>query len=100
MREPIFPGESEIDQLSKIFAILGPAEDDNWPGVSTLPNYLPFIVDEVRPLKNILMTSNPEALNLVSKLIALDPKKRLTAEEALAHPFLQGDDISSPLELA
>ena len=43
MREPIFPGSSEIDQLSKIFAILGPATDETWPGVSTLPNYLPFI---------------------------------------------------------
>lgn len=101
MREPIFPGTSEIDQLSKIFAILGPAEEENWPGVSTLPNYLPFKCEEIRPLKDILKTSNSDALNLVSKLLALDPNQRLSATEALTHPYLKEElEISSPSDLA
>mmetsp|Transcript_5676 Transcript_5676/g.4890 ORF Transcript_5676/g.4890 Transcript_5676/m.4890 type:complete len:114 (+) Transcript_5676:499-840(+) len=38
----LFKGENEIDQLNKIFEILGNAVEENWPGVSELPNYLEF----------------------------------------------------------
>ena len=38
----LFKGENEIDQLTKIFSTLGNAVEDNWPGVSDLPNYIEF----------------------------------------------------------
>lgn len=36
---PLFPGDSEIDQIFKIFRILGTPNEDTWPGVSGLPDY-------------------------------------------------------------
>ncbi|KAF4588024.1 Cyclin-dependent kinase catalytic subunit [Pleurotus pulmonarius] len=36
---PLFPGDSEIDQIFKIFRILGTPNDETWPGVSALPDY-------------------------------------------------------------
>lgn len=36
---PLFQGDSEIQQLFKIFEILGTPNDDNWPGAKLLPYY-------------------------------------------------------------
>ena len=38
--------------------------------------------------------ANPQALDLLQKMLVFDPEKRITAEEALAHPFLE--DLYSP----
>lgn len=38
---PLFPGDSEIDQIFKIFRIMGTPDEDCWPGVSQLPDYKP-----------------------------------------------------------
>lgn len=40
--EVLFKGENEIDQLTKIFSICGNANEQTWPGVSELPNYIEF----------------------------------------------------------
>lgn len=36
---PLFPGDSEIDQLFRIFRVLGTPTTTTWPGVNTLPDY-------------------------------------------------------------
>jgi len=36
---PLFPGDSEIDQLFKIFRTLGTPTESTWPGVSQLPDF-------------------------------------------------------------
>jgi len=38
-RRALFPGDSEIDQLFRIFRTLGTPDEDMWPGVSNLPDY-------------------------------------------------------------
>lgn len=36
--KPLFPGEGEVDQISKIFRLLGAPSEERWPGYSQLPN--------------------------------------------------------------
>lgn len=36
---PLFPGDSEIDELFRIFRVLGTPTEASWPGVSQLPDY-------------------------------------------------------------
>lgn len=38
-RKPLFPGDSEIDQLFRIFRTLGTPTEVTWPGVTQLPDY-------------------------------------------------------------
>lgn len=35
----LFPGDSEIDQIYKVFKICGTPNEDTWPGCSTLPDF-------------------------------------------------------------
>jgi cyclin-dependent kinase len=37
--KPLFPGDSEIDQLFRMFRQLGTPNDDSWPGCTTYPDY-------------------------------------------------------------
>lgn len=41
-KEPLFPGKGEIDQISKIFKLLGKPNDQNWPSFLELPNAKTF----------------------------------------------------------
>ncbi|KAF1327744.1 Cmgc/cdk/cdc2 protein kinase, partial [Globisporangium splendens] len=38
-KQPLFPGDSEIDELFRIFRVLGTPDEGSWPGVSSLPDY-------------------------------------------------------------
>lgn len=38
-RTPLFPGDSEIDEIFRIFRTLGTPNESHWPGVTALPDY-------------------------------------------------------------
>lgn len=38
-RQPLFQGDSEIDQLFRIIRVLTTPTEETWPGVSQLPDY-------------------------------------------------------------
>lgn len=38
-KRPLFHGDSEIDQLFRIFRVLGTPDESNWPGVTDLPDF-------------------------------------------------------------
>ena len=52
---PLFPGDSEIDELFRIFRVLGTPTTTTWPGVDTLPDYKPTFPRSVpKPKNNVL----------------------------------------------
>mmetsp|Transcript_11591 Transcript_11591/g.35426 ORF Transcript_11591/g.35426 Transcript_11591/m.35426 type:complete len:411 (+) Transcript_11591:145-1377(+) len=85
--KPYLAGLSDIDQLSKIFAALGTPTEEEWPGLSSLPGYMPFTKQATVPLAAQFRAASPEAVDLLSALIAFYPPSRLSAEDALKHPF-------------
>ncbi len=47
-KRALFPGDSEIDQLFRIFRTLGTPDENSWPGVTNLPDFKPCFPRYVR----------------------------------------------------
>ncbi|CAI5529896.1 unnamed protein product [Closterium sp. Naga37s-1] len=89
-QRPLFPGDSEIDELFKIFRMLGTPNDDNWPGVSQLPDYkTSFPQWTSKDHQSIVPNLEKSGIDLLSKMLCLDPSKRVTAREALEHEYFR-----------
>lgn len=87
-RRPIFAGDSEIDQIFKIFQYHGTPTDGDWPGIAKIPNFKPtFPKFRGKDAATKFNKMTPLARDLACKLIALDPAKRISAVEALRHPY-------------
>eukprot|EP00612_Vaucheria_litorea_P003876 CAMPEP_0171465306 /NCGR_PEP_ID=MMETSP0945-20130129/8397_1 /TAXON_ID=109269 /ORGANISM="Vaucheria litorea, Strain CCMP2940" /LENGTH=510 /DNA_ID=CAMNT_0011992807 /DNA_START=126 /DNA_END=1658 /DNA_ORIENTATION=+ len=90
-RKPLFPGNDYIHQLKLISKLIGkPSEEDLW--FVTNPRALKFMLGLADSPPADLSQKFPEAkedaINLLGKMLILDPAKRITVDEALEHPFL------------
>ncbi|KAK3145496.1 hypothetical protein QOZ80_3BG0253530 [Eleusine coracana subsp. coracana] len=86
---PLFPGESETDQLYKICAVLGTPDYAVWPEGMNLPRSSSFKFFQIpaRNLMELIPNASLEAIDLIQQLCSWDPRRRPTAEQALQHPF-------------
>ncbi|GAB2226316.1 hypothetical protein Droror1_Dr00022118 [Drosera rotundifolia] len=96
---PIFPGESEIDQLYKICSILGAPDWTAFPDAKNITQLINISYSEFFPanLSEIISHASLEAIDLISQLFHWDPQKRPTAEQCLQHPFFVGMWIPRPI---
>ncbi|OVA11853.1 Protein kinase domain [Macleaya cordata] len=86
---PIFPGESETDQLYKICCVLGTPDWTMLREGMHLSQLTNISFSEIAPanLSDIIPSASLEAIDLIMQLCSWDPLKRPTAEQALQHPF-------------
>ncbi|CAO2646147.1 Cyclin-dependent kinase 3 [Lemmus lemmus] len=95
--KPLFPGDSEIDQLFQIFRILGTPSEATWPGVSQLPDYQSsFPKWTGKALEEIVPSLGPEGKDLLLQLLQYDPSRRVTAKTALDHPYFSTEHSLAP----
>jgi len=85
-RKPLFPGQYEVDQLAKIFEMLGTPSEAEWPDDSAVLRNN-FVYARPRSVVDIVPEIDPLAKDLIEGMLRFDPKKRITAHEALAHPY-------------
>ena len=85
---PLFPGDDEIDQVNKINYILGSPPDDLYEKFvknSAHRDQFSFENQKGIGLNKYLAHINPKIVDLISKMLAYDPDKRLTAKQCLNH---------------
>lgn len=100
-RAILFNGTSDLDQLSRIFAITGVPDDDNWPQRTSLPDYLPFEAtkknqEKKAALQTLLPMASPNGVNLLAWMLSLDPRQRPSAEQCLQHPYFTEEPLPMP----
>ncbi|XP_034247855.1 cyclin-dependent kinase 2 isoform X2 [Thrips palmi] len=96
-RRPLFPGDSEIDQLFRVFRTLGTPDESKWPGVSQLPDYKSMFPRwDPQDMKEVLPLMDEEAVDLFLKMVTYDPSKRVTAVEAMNHSYLKNVKFIPP----
>ena len=91
LRKPLFPGIDYLDQLRKIFRIIGTPTDAETAALPTVKAQ-EFVrsMGRIPPadFSRIFPSAGQDALDLLSRLLTYDPEQRITVEAALEHPFL------------
>lgn len=92
-RKALFPGDSEIDEIFKIFRLLGTPDENMWPGVTSFPDYKSSFprwerVDTERMVPNL----EPAGLDLLDAMLVYDPAGRISAKQALLHDYFMTDE--------
>ncbi|KAI8381595.1 kinase-like domain-containing protein [Radiomyces spectabilis] len=93
--QPLFPGESGIDQLVEIIKVLGTPSKEQLLAMN--PNYTEHRFPQIKPHplhKLFKSRTPPEAIEFISQLLEYAPGKRLSAIYAMAHPFF--DELRDP----
>ena len=88
-KDPFLPGDSEIDQIHKIFKLLGTPDDRVMPGVTELPYWRNNYPDwPGHDISLRLPNLDKDGVDLVEQLLIYDPLNRMSAANALRHPYL------------
>jgi len=86
--QPIFPGDSGVDQLVEIIKVLGTPTREQIREMN--PNYTEFKFPQIKshPWQKVFRARTPpDAIQLVARLLEYTPSARITPLQACAHPF-------------
>ncbi|RKF65061.1 Protein kinase gsk3 [Erysiphe neolycopersici] len=92
--QPLFPGESGIDQLVEIIKVLGTPSREQ---IRTMnPNYMEHKFPQIKPhpFNKVFRRADPDAIELISCLLEYTPTERLGAINSMVHPFF--DELRDP----
>lgn len=90
-RRPLFPGKDYVDQLKLIVKTLGPPSEDDLSFITS--HKARAYIRALPPSEAVVWKKKfPEAdalaIDLMTKMMAFDPRKRINVTEALSHPWL------------
>merc|ERR1719204_1339662 len=89
---PLFPGQSEPDELYKICSVLGPPTLSTWKEGIKLSQSMNFKFPAFAQtdIHTLIPNAGKHAIDLMQKMLYYDPEKRPTAAQSLQHSYFQG----------
>ncbi|XP_029125272.1 cyclin-dependent kinase E-1 isoform X1 [Cajanus cajan] len=102
--KPLFQGAEvkatsnpfQLDQLDKIFKVLGHPTIEKWPSLTSLPHWQQDVqhiqghkYDNTGLYNVVHLSPKSPAYDLLSKMLEYDPRKRITAAQALEHEYFK-----------
>ncbi|KAF5280185.1 hypothetical protein FQA39_LY18102 [Lamprigera yunnana] len=87
-KRPLFQGDSEIDQLFRIFRVLMTPTECIWPGVSSLPDYKSTFPNwTTYNLQSQTKNLSDGGYDLLKQMLVYDPAKRISAKKIVSHSY-------------
>jgi mitogen-activated protein kinase 15 len=88
---PIFPGTSTFNQLERILKYIPQPSKVDIDSIQS--HYGPSVIERAssgpkKSLDDLVPNSSKESLDLIRRLLQFNPNKRMTADEALTHPYV------------
>ncbi|XP_017200256.1 cyclin-dependent kinase 7 isoform X2 [Oryctolagus cuniculus] len=96
LRVPFLPGDSDLDQLTRIFETLGTPTEEQWPDMCSLPDYVTFKSFPGIPLQHIFIAAGDDLLELIQGLFLFNPCTRITATQALKTKYFSNRPGPTP----
>eukprot|EP01105_Mastigella_eilhardi_P026712 TRINITY_DN7847_c0_g1_i3.p1 TRINITY_DN7847_c0_g1~~TRINITY_DN7847_c0_g1_i3.p1 ORF type:complete len:308 (+),score=81.80 TRINITY_DN7847_c0_g1_i3:140-1063(+) len=103
LHTPLLPGRTEVEQLQRICRLLGNPTEKIWPGVTSLPlakemlGAAPCV--PYSALRQKFAKYSDSCYNLLDRLLTYDPLKRLTAAQAVAHPYFTEHPLAKSMDM-
>lgn len=87
--KPLFPGNNDIDQMFRVFQIMGSPTVDRWPGVDLLPDYSKVSFPDLVPVDfcTLLPSCRPPDVQFLRSMLVLDPARRHSAASIVASDY-------------
>jgi len=97
----IFPGNNDIDQMFRVFQIMGNPTPENWPGVELLPDFNKVCFSALQPISLALVIPHLDGqdLQFLESLMSLDPAKRCSASAACNADYFLSQPLPSACSL-
>jgi len=88
LKRPLFKGDCEFEQIMKIFGKLGTPKIEDWNDIVNLPYYSnKFPNFRPKKMEEIVPGLDSNGINLLKSMLQFDPNKRISAKQALLHPY-------------
>lgn len=97
---PLFPGKNDAEQLLLIFKFLGSPNVEVWPSMNSYPNSTNMLSkvefrENLKPACESVFSTpayeriGPQGIDLLRRMLKYEPSQRISAKEALNHPYMQ-----------
>ena len=89
--KPLFPGTSTLNQIQRVLEVTGrPSKEEmlsvQAPQAETIIETIPLT--KAKRLKDLMPGISKEAMDFLMKFLQFNPSKRITADQALKHPYV------------